>query len=158
MRPRCSLSLLSIGLLAGWLTAGVRTTPAAAAGVHAHGTVISVAVGTGGGGGSPRPRVPIYDDCHDVALLAHYLQPVVGAFDPTPAETATDAPLAWRECRRIADGVRVGWIVGLPGSSAAASAGDVAGAGQAELRQPLPAVRTSPPRGGSGSRSTPPAP
>jgi hypothetical protein len=44
--------------------------------------------------------------------------------------------------------VRVGWIVGVPGGTALPSGGDLAAAGHAELRLPLPHVRTSPPRTG----------
>ncbi len=116
-----------------------------AAEVHAHGTQISVTTGGGGGG----RRAPVYDDCHDVDLLVHLLLPVLAVFDDRAADVTTEAPMAWRECRRIADGVRVGWIVGVPGGAPLPTSGDLASAGQAELRLPLPHVLTSPPRTGT---------
>jgi hypothetical protein len=145
MRHPLTGTVFVIGLLvSGALAHGARIAPAAAE-VHAHGTTISVTAGGGGGG----RRAPVYDDCHDVDLLRHLLLPVLGAFDAGATDVATEAPMAWRECRRIADGVRVGWIVGLPGSAAPPSSGDLAAAGQAELRLPLPQVLTSPPRAGT---------
>lgn len=121
----------------------------ATAGVHAHGTVISVSTGSGGGGGGGSRPAPAYVDCHDVDLLVHMTLPVLQTFDPAAADVATDAPLAWRECTRVADGQRVGWIVGMPGGAGGPTGSELAGAGQAELRLPLPRVHTSPPRGGT---------
>lgn len=147
MRRRRSRILSTTALL---LVTSVAVGPPAPAlaDVHAHGTVISVTAGTGGSGAGAA-AAPVYDDCHDVDLLVHAVLPVLRVFDPTAAEVPTDAPMAWRECRRIADGVRVGWIVGLPGGAAQPSSGDLASAGQAELRLPIPHVQTSPPRGGT---------
>lgn len=137
--PLLTVPALAVGAL------GVGPTTPAAADVSAHGTVISVTTGSGGGGGS----AAAYDDCHDVDLIVHLTLPVLQAFDPMATDVATDAPLAWRDCRRIADGQRVGWIVGVPGGTPTPTGGELADAGRAELRLPLPRVRTSPPRGGT---------
>lgn len=151
MRPRRTFARSTLGLtlvLGAVGLIGLAPASPAAADVRAHGTVISVSTGTSGGGGGGR-AAPVYDDCHDVDLLVHLLLPVLAVFDAGAADVASEAPMAWRECRRIADGVRVGWIVGLPGGATTPTGVEVAGAGQAELRLPLPRVLTSPPRTGT---------
>jgi hypothetical protein len=146
MRPRRTFARSAVGLtlvLSGGGLIGLAPASPAAADVRAHGTVISVSTGTSGGGGGGR-AAPVYDDCHDVDLLVHLLLPVLAVFDAGAADVATEAPMAWRECRRIADGVRVGWIVGLPGGATTPTGGELAGAGQAELRLPLPSSPACP--------------
>lgn len=113
-----------------------------------------------GGATSAKNTAPTIRDCSDRSIALSGIADGLGGWLGTAIDVTTEAPVAWRDCTRIADGADVGWITGLPtGAGAPATPAapaapavpttdQVLASARSQLQLDLPDIATSPPRGG----------
>lgn len=114
-----------------------------------------------GKGTSAKNKAPTVRDCSDRSIALSGIARGLEGWLGNAIDVTTEAPVAWRDCTRIADGADVGWVTGLPTVAeappvaAAAPAvpampttDQVLASARSQLQLDLPDIATSPPRGG----------